>query len=309
MTTIIKKYYPKTLDDIIGNNEIINLFQNLSFNNIPNILLSGDYGSGKSTILNILLKNIQSYTDIYINNIYFINLDEDLKKNKIHTFLNFLKKSDKKIVIIDNYEEINLEHQYLLRSIIKKYNNNTSFLFFFNNSNKIIEQLSCFFLILKLNKNSHEEYFNYLKNIINKEKINISNNILNHIIQISNNFREIINNFTILLNYYFSNQSNINNQNDLENILNISDKKYAFQIFLLCDNNDIFNVIKLINKLINNGYSIFDIFQILTTYIKFFENIEYEKKIKYIELISFAHIKNHYSYNQLCSLLSKMCQF
>ena len=36
-----------------------------------------------------------------------------------------------------------------------------------------------------------------------------------------------------------------------------------------------------------------DIIQIFTTYIKFFENIEYEKKIKYVELISFTHIKNH----------------
>jgi DNA polymerase III gamma/tau subunit len=308
MTTIIKKYYPKILDDIIGNNDIINLFKNLSFNNIPNILLSGDYGSGKTTILNILLKNIKSQNNILENNtdIRFINLDEDLKKKNIHTFLNFLKKSNQKIVIIDNYQEISLDYQYLLRSIVKKYNNNTSFLFFLNNSNRIIEQLSCFFLILKLEKNSQLEYFNFLKNIINKENLDISDNILNHIVLISNNFREIINNFTILLNFYLS-DNNIN-QNELENILNISDKKYAFQIFLLCDKNDIFNAIKLIHKLLNNGYSIFDIIQIFTTYIKFFENIEYEKKIKYIELISFTHIKNHYSYNQLCSLISKMCQ-
>lgn len=296
---IIKKYNPKTFDDIIGNTDIINLFKNLHNDNIPNIILSGDYGSGKSTILNIFLKNTKNI------DFYFINLDEDLKKNNIHNFLNFLKKSNQKIIIIDNYEEITLEHQYLLRSIIKKYNNNVSFLFFLNNINNIIEQLSSFFLILKLKKISHCQYFNYFKNIIDKEKFNISNDILNHIIKTSNNFREIINNFIILFNYYLSNP-NINNTN-LENILNVSDEKYSSQIFLLCNNHDIFNVIKLIDNLLNNGYSIFDIFQFLTTYIKFFQDIEYQKKIKYIELISFTHIKNNYSYNQLCSLLAKMC--
>lgn len=261
---------------------------------------------------NTLLKQIFiNSLNIHKNNILYVNLNEDLKKNNIknNKLFNFLKKPVKNLIIIDNYEEIPLEQQYILRSFIKNYNNHSIFLFFLNNISNIIEQLSNYFLIFKLKPNTDRQYMKFLKNIINEEKLDISKHILKYIIEISHNFREIINNITIVLNYYHS-QKNICNK-DLELILNISDKKYSNDIISFCDKKDIKGAIKLVDNLIDNGYSITDLVNILTTHIKYIECIKYEKKIKYIEIISFAQIKminNLNTYTQLVSLLSKMCK-
>ena len=303
----IRKYQPKKINEFIGNKKIISSLKDISNKkNIPNIMVSGGYGTGKTLLLKIFIESL----NIDKKNILRINLNEDLKKNNIQNnkLFNFLKNSEKNLIIIDNYEEIPLEQQYILRSFIKNYNNNSIFIFFLNNISNIIEQLSSYFLIFKLKPNTNKDYLNYLKNIIKKEKLNIGDNILDYIIEISHNFREVINNFTIVLNFYTANSSF--NDEDLENCLNISDKKYSYNIINYCDKKDIQNAIKVVDELIANGYSITDLINILTIHIKFIKSIKYEKKIKYIELISFAQIKmtnNLNSYTQICSLIAKMC--
>ena len=302
---IIQKYKPTKLEELIGNENVKKLLENIPSENIPNLLISGDYGTGKTLLLNIFLKKL----DIKKHNILYINLDNDLKKKNIKNskLFNFLKKSEKNVIIIDNYSEIPLDKQYILRSFIKNYNNNSSFIILLNNITNIIKHLSNYFLIFKLKHISSNEYFNYMKNIVVKENIHINDNILNYIIEISDNFRDVINNFTIILNYYM----NVDNENiNCESILNISDKQNAYDIINLCDKTDIYNAIQLIDKLLLNGYSIIDIINMLILYIKQID-INYEKKIKYIEIISFMQIKinnNLNTYTQLCCLLSKLCQ-
>ena len=305
---IIRKYQPKELDDFISNKKIISSLKSISKKKIiPNIMISANYGSGKTQILKIFVESL----NIKKTNILHINLNEDLKKNNIlnNKLFNFLKKSEKNVIIIDNYEEIPLEQQYILRSLIKNYNNNSIFIFSLNNISNIIEQLSSYFLIFKLKPHTNTNFFKYLKNIVETEKLNINDSILNYIIEISHNFREVINNFTIILNFYSTNDSISNN--DLEKCLNVSDKKHAYDIINYCDKGDIYNVINIVNELINDGFSITDLINILTVHIKSIKSIKYEKVIKYIELISFAQIKmtnNLNTYTQLCSLIAKMCK-
>lgn len=305
---IINKYQPKTFDDFVGNKKIIDAIKNISKkSNIPHIMFSGEHGTGKTLMRKIFINSL----NIDPKNILYVNLNEDLKKNSIknNKLFSFLKKPVKNLIIIDNYEEIPLEQQYILRSFIKNYNNHSIFLFFLNNVSNIIEQLSNYFLIFKLKPNTNKDYLKYLKNIIQNEDINISEHILKYIIEISHNFREIINNFTIVLNYYQS--KNEVNDNDLEIILNISDKKYSHNIINFCNKKDIHSSIKLVDELINNGYSITDLVNILTIHIKYIEGIDYERKIKFIELISFSQIRminNLNTYPQLVALLAKMCR-
>jgi len=305
---IINKYQPKKFEEFVGNKNVIDSLKNISKRkNIPHIMVSGNIGTGKTLLKEIFINSL----NIQENNILHINLNEDLKKNNIknNKLFNFLKKPIKNLIIIDNYDEIPIEQQYIIRSFIKNYNNHSIFLIFLNNITNIIEQLSNYFLIFKLKPNTNKEYMKFLKNIVKSEKLVISEDILKYIIEISHNFREIINNIIIIINYYHS-KKNITNQ-DLELILNISDKKYSNQIISFCDKKDIKGAIKLVNNLINNGYSITDLVNILTTHIKYIECIDYEKKIKYIEIISFAQIKminNLNTYTQLVSLLAQMCK-
>jgi len=298
---IIKKYQPKTFKDFVGNRKIINTLENISKEkHIPHIIVSGN--SGKTLLKNIFIKSL----NINPRNILHVNINEDLKKNnfKNNKIFNFLKKPVKNLIIIDNYTEIPLAQQYILRSLIKNYNNHSIFLFFLNDISNIIEQLSNYFLIFKLKRTTNKEYFKYLTNITTTEKMNIPKHIITYIIDISSNFREVLNNFIIIIN-----AKKIIGQ-DLENILNISDKNYSYDIIQLCNRRDIRGAIDFIDDLINKGYSITNLINMLTEHIKTIDVIPYEKKIKYIEYILFAQIRmtnNLNSYCQMCALLSKMC--
>lgn len=295
----IKKYKPLNLQDIIGNEKIVNFLTQVTINNIQNILFTGDYGVGKTLFINLLIKNLK----IKKKNILHINLDNDFKKNNIKDkILNFLKKKEKNFIIIDNYYEIPIEYQYIIRSFLKNYNRNTIFLISLNNINNIIEQIKNYFIVIKIKHLSKQMYFNYIKNISNKENIVIKDDILNYIIDISYNFRDIINNYIKIINSKSTNY---------KKILNISSKQHAINILQLCEKNDIYNAIKLIDNLINDGYSIYDIFNFLVINIKN-AKINYEKKIEFIKIISLMQIKindnNLNTYVQLCCLLSKLCQ-
>lgn len=305
---IIKKYQPTSFDEFIGNSNVISSLKSISKKDkIPNIMISGDIGTGKTLLLNLFIKSL----DVKPENILRVNLNEDLKKNNIKNskLFNFLKKPIRNLIIIDNYEEIALDQQYIIRSFLKNYNKHSIFLIFLNNTSNIIEHLTHYFLIFKLKPNTSRDYMKFLKRIVKEEDIKISQYILKYIIEISHNFREVINNLTIVLNYYKS-KSEVKNK-DLEIILNITDKKYTNKMILYCDKKDIHSAIKLVDELLDNGYSITDLINMLTIHIRYNTDIEYEKKIKYIEIISFGQIKminNLNTYTQLIALLSKMCK-
>ena len=303
---IINKYIPKNFNDFIGNKDIIESLENITkYKNIPHLLISGNYGSGKTLIKNILIKNI----NIDKKNILYLNLNTNLKKNiiKDSKLYIFLRKPVKNYIIIDNYESLELEQQYILRSFINNYNKHSTFFIFLNNTSNLIEQLTNYFLIFKLKKNKKEDYYNYLKNIIDKENINIKDDLLNYLINISNNFRELNNNFLIIL-LYNKIENNLNSK-QIQNILNIPNKKYTYKIINNCNQKNIHDNVEIINFLLNSGYSVNDIINNIIIFIKDYNDINYEKKIKYIKIILSYQVKtnnNLNTYTQLLSLISEL---
>jgi replication factor C small subunit len=287
---IINKYIPKTINDFIGNQEIIK-----ELNYEKNILIYGNYGSGKTLLKNLILEKINPQNILHLN----IN---SLKKNNIkkHKLYMFLRKPIKNYIIIDNYDDITIEQQYILKSLIKNYNSHSIIYMFVNNNTNIIENLLNFFTIYKLKDNTREEYYNYIKKISNNENFNFSDKIINYIVDISSNFREINNNLLILLLYKdFENIS-------IENILNIPPKDYTYKILKSCNEKDIYKSIEIINKLLEEGYCINDIFNNFVNYIHKYD-MDYEKKIKYIKILLQYQIKinnNLNTYTQLISLIS-----
>ena len=63
----LEKYRPLVLDDVVGNEEVIERFKNFAeHGNIPNFILAGPPGVGKTTVsFHILLQNLFSVSNIY----------------------------------------------------------------------------------------------------------------------------------------------------------------------------------------------------------------------------------------------------
>jgi DNA polymerase III delta prime subunit len=139
----VEKYRPQTIEDCILPENIKKTFiEFLKKGEIPNLLLSGPPGIGKTTIAKALCKELGA--DYYVIN----GSDEgrflDTVRNQAKNFattVSLQTDAKHKVIIIDEADNTGSEVQLLLRANIEAYYNNCRFIFTCNYKNKIIEPL------------------------------------------------------------------------------------------------------------------------------------------------------------------------
>ena len=139
----VEKYRPKTIDDCILPQSIKNTFKDfVKSGQIPNMLLSGPPGIGKTTVAKALCHELG--VDYYVIN----GSDEgrflDTVRNNAKNFASTVSLSSNakhKIIIIDEADNTGNDVQLLLRAFIEEFSNNCRFIFTCNYKNKIIEPL------------------------------------------------------------------------------------------------------------------------------------------------------------------------
>ena len=136
-----EKYRPKTVEDCILPDAIKTTFQEyVKSGNIPNLLLSGSAGVGKTTIAKALCNEVGC--DFIIIN----GSDEsgiDVLRNKIKNYASSVSLSGgRKVIIIDEADYLNPNStQPALRGAIEEFAGNCSFIFTCNQKNRIIEPI------------------------------------------------------------------------------------------------------------------------------------------------------------------------
>ena len=139
----VEKYRPKTIDECILPENIKKTFSDfLNRGEIPNMLLSGPPGVGKTTVAKALCNELG--VDFYVIN----GSDEgrflDTVRNNAKNFastVSLSSESKHKVIIIDEADNTTPDVQLLLRASIEEFSNNCRFIFTCNYKNKIIEPL------------------------------------------------------------------------------------------------------------------------------------------------------------------------
>ena len=139
----VEKYRPQTIEDCILPDSIKKTFQEfLNKGEIPNMLLSGPPGVGKTTVAKALCKQLG--VDYYVVN----GSDEgrflDTVRNNAKNFastVSLSSESKHKVIIIDEADNTTPDVQLLLRASIEEFSRNCRFIFTCNYKNKIIEPL------------------------------------------------------------------------------------------------------------------------------------------------------------------------
>jgi len=137
----VEEYRPKTIDDCILPSSLKSLFLGIvEKGELPNILLSGRPGIGKTTVAKALCEQMDCDW-IMINASDERNIDT--LRNKIQNFASTTSLSGgKKVVILDEADYLNPQStQPALRSFIEEYHNNCRFILTCNFKNKIISPL------------------------------------------------------------------------------------------------------------------------------------------------------------------------
>lgn len=213
MLQIYNKYKVKNREDFdkimkIKYKYILDFFDSLEYNNIPNILLYGEEGSCKKTLIYNFFKNVEKikkkieykinykkiefyiyYTKYYIE----IDINQILKYKKL-VLIEFIKEinstknvnNNLKIIIIHGINLLGLEEQFILRKIIEHNYNYCRFILISSTINNIIEPIKSRCFLIKTPGFTKSFIKHKINEIIKKEEIEIDDNSLKKILEISN---------------------------------------------------------------------------------------------------------------------------
>ena len=137
----VEKYRPKKVEECILPDTLKDTFQEfLSNGDMPNLLLSGTAGTGKTTVAKALCEQL-GYTSLIINGSLDRNIDT--LRNDISTFASTVAfDGGKKCVILDEADYLNPQSfQPALRGFIEHFSKNVRFILTCNFKDKIIEPI------------------------------------------------------------------------------------------------------------------------------------------------------------------------
>jgi len=175
----VEKYRPKTIEECILPKRTKQTFQDfVERGEIPNMLLSGPPGIGKTTVAKALCNQLGS--DYYVIN----GSDEgrflDTVRNSAKNFASTVSltgESKHKVIIIDEADNTTTDVQLLLRASIEEFSANCRFIFTCNYKNKIIQPLHsrCTVIDFAVNKRDKPtiaaQFFSRINDILDKENI------------------------------------------------------------------------------------------------------------------------------------------
>ena len=326
----VEKYRPKNADEILLEPFIKTKIEKiLETKSIPNMIITGEPGTGKTSTILFLAKEI--YGNRYAENVLELNASDDRGLSIINnTIYPFCKKktscisgnnfsNDKilypnhKLVILDEADSITPKAQNLLSNIISEFRKNTRIVFICNDCTQIIESIQSRCMIIKYPRINSDNLYQKIKHICQTENIPYTESSITTLLFVSDqDIRQTINNLECIY-YSFGTL-------DEQSIYKLIDKPkpyYISEILKYCYQNDYVKTINIVKDLYNKGYTPNDI---LLTFMKYlfefndasFNNIielKEETKLRIYEIIGLSYIRVNGGIDtllQLCGCISKI---
>ena len=186
----VEKYRPKSIDECILPEGIKKTFSDfLKRGEIPNMLLSGPPGIGKTTVAKALCNELGA--DFYVINGSdegrFLDTVRNSAKNFAST-VSLTSEAKHKVIIIDEADNTTPDVQLLLRASIEEFSRNCRFIFTCNYRNKIIEPLHSRCAVIEFSVNGKQkqaiaaQFFKRLSDILDEERITYEPKVLAELI-------------------------------------------------------------------------------------------------------------------------------
>lgn len=297
MIRLIDKYSPVKIDDLNINQYDNKLLKTLISTDDINILINGNTGTGKTSLINIIISEYYNFKERDINtinnikekNILYINILNDhginYYRNDVNNFClaKSIIKSRKKFIIIDSIDIISEQNQYIFKNYIEYYLNNINFIITSVDLSKVYEPIINKLFLIRVQDSDYQFLKKIYNNINDIECFDNNNLFIDNVINTSNN------SISDLINVV---QKIILNNNVLVSECKTSHK--FDKLFTLCKNRDVESGYKILLDMYNLGISIYDILDRLNNYIKVCDNIDTNIKYEIYKII-ITYINHSYN--------------
>jgi DNA polymerase III delta prime subunit len=314
----INKYKPNTIDEFCADNKLKSVLKTLLLIDDLNILLIGDTCSGKTTILNAIIReyyNIDNFILENNSNILYIN---NLKEQGIGFYRNEMKTfsqshsnifGKKKMIIIDDIDTINEQSQHVFRNYIDKYKHNVHFLSVCTNIQKVIESIQSRVHIIRIEPPTEEQIRQLMYRIMKEEQLRLSIECQEFILKYSKRSIRTMINFIEKI-FILVNPRNLRSDKDItggklkETLIDTPDaidecislqtcidvcsdiKIHIFEKYIEnLKNNELTKSIEIIYSIHDYGFSVIDILELFFVFVKETSSLKEEEKYEIIKLL------------------------
>src|SRR5213082_3282753 len=175
----VEKYRPKTLDEVVGQDEIVERLKAYAKEgNLPHLLFAGPAGTGKTTSAMALARDM--FGESWRQNYYELNSSDERGIETVRTKVKEIARlapfggTSFKIIFLDEADNLTADAQAAMRRTMETYSKTSRFILSANYSSRLIEPIQSRTAVFRFRPLKPEAIREYVSRIAKAEKLKIT---------------------------------------------------------------------------------------------------------------------------------------